>query len=120
MRIPIEQILPDPDLVPAERRSARQVEFRDPNRSVRAQNGPVVRPDGKGRYLLLAGTRQLKAAREAGEKDIDCAVRPDVSDQDREELRLTELYQNATVPPMELGRAFMKYQIGRASCRERV
>ncbi len=110
MRIPIEQILPDPDLLTADRKGSRGTDVRDPGRISRPQSGPVVKPDGKGRYLLLAGTRQLKAAKEAGEKEIECAVRPEVSAQDRDELRLAELYQNATVPPMELGRAFMKYR----------
>jgi ParB-like chromosome segregation protein Spo0J len=60
--------------------------------------------------VLLAGTRLLKAAKEAGQRELDCAIRQEVSEQDREELRLIEMYQNALVPPMELGRAFMKYR----------
>jgi len=70
---------------------------------------PVVVKDGE-RYRLFAGERRFRAAREAGEADIECQVREDLTEQERWELQLAELYHSSTVPPMELGRAFIKYR----------
>ena len=110
MRIPIEQILPDPDNHGRARKGGRQAESRDASRAPRAKRSPVVLHDGRGRYVLLAGASQLRAAKEAGESEIDCTVKEDLSDQEREELRLAEMYHGSLVPPMELGRAFMRYR----------
>ena len=110
MRIPIEQILPDPDNHGRARKGGRQAESRDASRAPRAKRNPVVLHDGRGRYVLLAGASQLRAAKEAGESEIDCTVKEDLSDQEREELRLAEMYHGSLVPPMELGRAFMRYR----------
>lgn len=112
MKIPIEQILPDPDLNPAGGVRGSHPEGRDAvrTRPGRDKSGPIVRPDGRGRFVLVAGGRDLRAAMEAGEPELECTVRNDLTDQEEQELHLSEMYQSSLVPPMELGRAFMRYR----------
>jgi ParB/RepB/Spo0J family partition protein len=110
MRIPIEQILPDPDIYDQDKKGSRPGELRPESRPSGARRPPVVVKDTRGRYMLVAGARQWRAARDAGEREIDCTVKDGLSDQEREEMRLAEMYHNALVPPMELGKAFMRYR----------
>ncbi len=110
MKIAIEHILPDPDLLDKERRSGKLSEARDGSRAVRTKRAPVVLRDGPQKFVLFAGVRQLRAARDAGESELDCTVKDELTPQEREELRLAEMYNSGFVPPMELGKAFMKYR----------
>lgn len=108
MKIPIEQILPDPDLLPVQGRAGHTA-GRELSR-FGPKKGPVVRPDGRGRFMLVSGGRQYKSAMDAGAPDLDCTVRSDITDQEEEEFRLAEMYASGAVPPMDLGRAFMGYR----------
>ncbi len=105
MKIPIDQIFPDPDLP---RPTGLHVR-RESARSVRSKRDPVVLSTDNG-YLLLAGERKLTAAREAGEITVECTVKETVSPQERWELSLSEQYHSSMVPAMTLGRAFMEYR----------
>lgn len=112
MKIPIEQIRPDPDLVSSGYPPGRHLGGRDAlrTRPGRDKSGPIVRPDGRGRFVLIAGGRVLRAAVEAGEPELECTVRNDLTHQEEQELHLAEMYHTSLVPPMELGRAFMQYR----------
>ncbi len=67
----------------------------------------VVRPAGKG-YQLVAGERRLRAAREAGWKDI--AVRViDLNDQQVFEAAMVENLQRADLNPIEKAQGFQQY-----------
>ncbi|MDA1279957.1 MAG: ParB N-terminal domain-containing protein [Chloroflexi bacterium] len=105
MKIPIDQIFPDPDLPRPNKMNGR----RETTRSVRSKRDPVVLSTDGG-YVLLAGERKLTAAREAGEISIECTVKEEVTPQERWELSLAEQYHSALVPAMSLGRAFMEYR----------
>jgi|ETNmetMinimDraft_35_1059890.scaffolds.fasta_scaffold27703_2 ParB-like chromosome segregation protein Spo0J len=105
LKIPIDQIFPDPDLPRTKRPDGR----RENTRSVRSKRDPVVLSTDNG-YLLLAGERKLTAAKKAGEVVVECTVKEEVTTQERWELSLSEQYHSSLVPAMELGRAFMEYR----------
>lgn len=104
LKIPIAKIIPDPDLLELGTDSVR-----DLPRGSRTARDPVVLSE-KGRYVLLAGTRKLRTAVEAGEKEVECTVKESVTDQEKWELQLAEQYHSSLVPPMQLGRAFIRYR----------
>ena len=105
MKIPIDQIFPNPDTPRPTGVSTR----RQSTRSVRSKRDPVVLSTPNG-YMLLAGERKLSAARDAGEIAIECTIKEEVTPQERWELSLAEQYHSSTVPAMKLGRAFMEYR----------
>ena len=105
MKIPVDQIFPDPDLPRPSTKKTR----RESTRSMRSKRNPVVLSTDNG-YLLLSGERKLSAARDAGEALVECTVKDVVIDQERWEFSLSEQYHSALVPPMQLGRAFMEYR----------
>tara|TARA_B100000676_G_C18091631_1_gene860470 strand:- start:525 stop:1589 length:1065 start_codon:yes stop_codon:yes gene_type:complete len=105
LKIPIDQIFPDPGLP----RQAKKNGRRESARSMRSKRDPVVLPTNNG-YLLLAGERKLAAARDAGEVSVECTVKEEVTAQERWEFSLAEQYHSSLVPPMQLGRAFMEYR----------
>jgi ParB-like chromosome segregation protein Spo0J len=105
LKIPIDQIFPDPDLPRPSRSNGR----RESTRSVRSKRDPVVLSTDDG-YMLLAGERKLAAARDAGDVMVECTVKEEVTEQERWELSLAEQYHSALVTPMDLGRAFMEYR----------
>jgi len=105
LKIPIDQIFPDPDLPRSKKPNGR----RENTRSVRSKRDPVVLSTANG-YLLLAGGRKLTAAKEAGEILVECTVKEEVTEQERWELSLAEQYHSSLVPAMELGKAFMEYR----------
>ena len=106
MKIPIDQIFPDPDLP---RSKSQKNGRRESTRSVRSKRDPVVLFKDNG-YLLLSGQRKLSAAKEAGEVTVECTVKEEVTAQERWEFSLAEQYHSSLVPAMELGKAFMEYR----------
>ncbi len=111
MQIPIEQIIPDPE------QKRRNLEGQSPGElrkglSAVGLNQPVlVRPvNGGGTYMIVVGERRWRTAQSAGQTGIECTVRSDVSEQDIRELQLSESYHHESVPPMEMGRAFLNYR----------
>jgi len=105
LKIPIDQIFPDPDMPSSKKPNGR----RENTRSVRSKRDPVVLSTVNG-YVLLAGGRKLNAAKEAGEVLVECTVKAEVSPQERWEFSLAEQYHSSLVPAMDLGRAFMEYR----------
>lgn len=111
MQIPVEQIIPDPE------QKQRNLEGQSPGElrkglSAVGLNQPVlVRPvNGGGTYMIVVGERRWRTAQSAGQSGIECTVRSDVSEQDIRELQLSESYHHESVPPMEMGRAFLNYR----------
>ena len=111
MQIPVEQIIPDPE------QKQRNLEGQSPGElrkglSAVGLNQPVlVRPvNGNGTYMIVVGERRWRTAQSAGQSGIECTVRSDVSEQDIRELQLSESYHHESVPPMEMGRAFLNYR----------
>jgi ParB family chromosome partitioning protein len=67
----------------------------------------VVRPAGKG-YQLVAGERRLRAAREAGWKEIPVRI-IDLNDQEVFEAAMVENLQRADLNPIEKAQGFHQY-----------
>lgn len=111
MQISIEQIIPDPE------QKQRNLEGQSPGElrkglSAVGLNQPVlVRPvNGGDTYMIVVGERRWRTAQSAGQSGIECTVRSDVSEQDIRELQLSESYHHESVPPMEMGQAFLVYR----------
>ena len=79
-------------------------------RSARGTRPPIVRPAGDSTYLLVVGARHWRDSVAAGETEMECNVRDDLTEQDVRELQLAERYHTASMPPMGLGKAFMVYR----------
>ncbi len=105
MKVDIGHIVLDPSLP----KTAKPGPGAD-RRRLRAPKTLVVEPNGKGSYVLLAGRRGLKTAVESGKRAVEVTLREDISPQERRELRLSELYHNALVPPRALAREFISYR----------
>ena len=111
MQIPVEQIIPDPE------QKQRNLEGQSPGElrkglSAVGLNQPVLvrQVNGSGTYMIVVGERRWRTAQSAGQSGIECTVRSDVSEQDIRELQLSESYHHESVPPMEMGRAFLNYR----------
>jgi len=76
--------------------------------SIRAQGviqPIVVRPDGKGRYVLILGERRLRASKMAGKTTIPAIVKR-VSEQQAAEMTLVENLQREDLHCLEQAAAF--------------
>jgi len=108
----------------------------------------VVTEIGEDKYQLIAGERRLRAAKLAGLSTVSVIIKNGITDQDKAELALIENIQRQNLNPIERAKGFaelqhkfnitqeiiaqqldisrsavantLRYQIGRASCRERV
>lgn len=67
----------------------------------------VVRPDGAGRYQIVAGERRWRAAQAAGLHDIPAVVRS-LDDRQTQEIALIENIQRSDLNAMEEARAYRR------------
>jgi len=111
MLIPIESVLPDPE------RIARPVDDKPINdlRRGGATAGVqpvVVRPAaGKpGAFTIVIGEHFWRMARAAGQPEIDVTLQENLSEQEASELQLSEYYHHDNLPPMSMGRAFLRHR----------
>ncbi|HEY3705821.1 MAG TPA: ParB/RepB/Spo0J family partition protein [Terracidiphilus sp.] len=65
----------------------------------------LVRPQGNGRFQLIAGERRWRASMQVGKKTIPAILRQ-VSDEQAMEITIVENLQRADLNPMEQARAF--------------
>lgn len=112
MQIAVDQIVPDPDQPRKHFESKPLDELRRSISSLGMINPLVVRPhpDERGKYMIVVGERRWRAAVASGDTTVDCTVRNDLSEQEARELQLSENYHRENVPPMEMGRAFLRYR----------
>ena len=103
MRIAIENILPDPD------RPVYDKAHRAWARRRRQRRMPVVLAE-QGKFYLLCGHNTIDAAQRAGEDIVECVVRQGVSDEEREEFRLTDEYFSSLLPPIKMAESFIRYR----------
>jgi len=67
----------------------------------------VTIADG-GIYVLIAGERRLRAAREAGLEEVPVVIVPEASERDQLELALIENIQRVDLNPLEKARAYQQ------------
>ena len=103
MRIAIENILPDPS------RPVYDKAHRAWARRRRQRRMPVVLAE-QGKFYLLCGHNTIDAAQRAGEDLVECVVRQGVSDEEREEFRLTDEYFSSLLPPIKMAESFIRYR----------
>ena len=103
MRIPIENILPDPD------RPIYDKTHRAWARRRRQRRMPVVLAE-KGKFYLLCGRNTIDAAQRAGEDLVECVVKQGVSPEEREEFRLADEYFSSLLPPIKMAESFIHYR----------
>lgn len=103
MRIAIENILPDP------KRPVYDRIHRAWARRRRQRRMPVVLAE-QGKFYLLCGHNAIEAAQRAGEEIVECVVRQGVSDEEREEFRLTDEYFSSLLPPIKMAESFINYR----------
>ncbi len=103
MRIAIDKILPDPNRPTYDRAHRAWARRR------RQRRMPVVLAEG-GRFYLLCGHNTLEAAKRSGEERVECIVRQGVSDEERDELRLTDEYFSSLLPPIRMAESFIDFR----------
>ncbi|MFL2665538.1 MAG: ParB/RepB/Spo0J family partition protein [Dehalococcoidia bacterium] len=102
MRIPIDEIFPNPDIGTKEKKDYSKAHNK-------FKKNPVVLATDKG-YVLLAGTSKITYAKKMGENDIECTVKENINEQEKFELLLSENYHSSLMSPMDLGESFIKYR----------
>jgi ParB family chromosome partitioning protein len=81
--------------------------------SIRAQGVVqpiVVTPKGGGRYIIVAGERRWRAARQAGLEEVPVVVREVDGDRQLLEMALVENLQRSDLNPIEEGEAYKALQ----------
>ena len=103
MQIAIDKIKPLPS------RPNYKVKRRAWARRGRPGRMPVVLAE-EGTFYLLSGLCNVKDAERAGVKRMECQVRKNVSDEEREELQLSDEYYSSLLPPMKMAEAFIAFR----------
>ena len=63
-----------------------------------------------GSFYLLSGFCSVRDAERAGVKRMECQVRKDVTDEERDELQLSDEYYSSLLPPMKMAEAFIAFR----------
>ncbi len=108
-RLPVNDIVPDPNQ-PRKKFMAETLTDLSHSLAETGQVSPIViRPGPPGKYLIVAGERRWRAAKEAGISHIECIVHQDIDNQKAVEIQLAENYQREDLTPLEQARAFKAY-----------
>lgn len=70
---------------------------------------PVILAED-GSFYLLSGHFNVKDAERAGVKRLECLVRKNVSDEECDELQLSDEYYSSLLPPMKMAKAFINFR----------
>ncbi|MBI2642506.1 MAG: ParB N-terminal domain-containing protein [Candidatus Wildermuthbacteria bacterium] len=72
----------------------------------------VVKPaqEQPGKFELIIGERRLELARAAGQTAIDVTLQENLDEQEASELQLSEYYHHEDLPPMSMGKAFLRHR----------
>ncbi|OHA64381.1 MAG: hypothetical protein A2842_00645 [Candidatus Wildermuthbacteria bacterium RIFCSPHIGHO2_01_FULL_48_25] len=110
MLVSIDTILPDLNHVsrPIDGRLVEQLR----KTGVPAGVQPVVvRPgEQQGTFTIIIGERRWRMAQAAGQTEIDVTVQENLDEQEASELQLSEYYHHENLPPMSMGRAFLRHR----------
>ena len=70
---------------------------------------PVILAE-EGSFYLLSGYCNLRDAMQSGIKRVECQVRKNVSDEERDELQLSDEYYSSLLPPMKMAAEFLAFR----------
>ena len=108
MKIPIDQIIPDPN-------QPRKTFDKEAIKELASSFGnyglisPLkVRPSDN-QYMIIVGEMRYWAAKQRGDKEIEVGDLIEVTDRQAREMQLIENLQRNEVPALELGKAFRTY-----------
>jgi len=109
VKIPIEQIIPDPN----QPRKTFDVEAIKELASSFESYGVIsllkVRPRGDNQYMIIAGEMRYRAAKLRGDGEVECVVQ-EATDQQTREMQFIENLQRSDIPPLEMGEAFYNHR----------
>lgn len=108
MLIPIEKIVPDAN---QPRKTFDEEAIKGLANSFESYGiiSPLkVRPCGDSQYMIIVGEMRWRAAKEKGEKEVDCTVQEAI-DQQAREMQFIENLDRTDIPDEELGRSFISY-----------
>lgn len=108
MRIPIDQIIPDPNQPRRTFDGEAIKELASSFDSYGVISPLKVRPYGDNQYMIIAGELRYRAIKQRGDKQIDCVVQ-EATDQQAREMQFIENLQRQDIPALELGQAFKEY-----------
>ena len=99
-RIPIEQLVPNPDQPRKHFDETALKELSDSIKEHGVFQPLIANPIKEGKYTLIAGERRLRASQLAGLKDVPVIIRS-TEEQNRLELALLENVQRVDLSPLE-------------------
>ncbi|MDO8633573.1 MAG: ParB N-terminal domain-containing protein, partial [Candidatus Wildermuthbacteria bacterium] len=111
MIVPIDSIIPDPDHLgrPIDDKSLEDAQKN--GGPLGAQPVVVCPATGQaGAYMIVIGERRWRLARAAGQAEIDVTLQENLDEQEGSELQLSEYYHHENMPPMSMGKAFLRHR----------
>lgn len=108
MRIPVNQIVPDPN---QPRKTFNDEAIKELASSFDCYGviSPLkVRPSSDNLFMIIVGEMRWRAAKERGDKEIEALVQ-EATDQQAREMQFIENLHRNEIPAWELGDAFLKY-----------
>jgi ParB/RepB/Spo0J family partition protein len=106
--IPIDEIIPNPHQLRTEFDAGEMASLVESIKKYGILQPLMVTPGDDGIYVLIAGERRLRAARDAGLEEVPAAIIPDASDREQLELALIENIQRIDLNPLEKAQAYKK------------
>lgn len=106
-QVPVDQISPNPHQPRSSFPKEQIAELADSIRAHGVIQPLIVKRDGQGKYILIAGERRLHAARLAGLDEVPVVLR-EADDQALVEVALVENVQRADLGPLEAADAFQQ------------
>lgn len=111
MLISIGQIVADPAQQDRQLASKTGPDLRKGLSNVGTNQPVVVRQtNGGNSFMIVVGERRWRVASSEGQQEIECEIRDALSEQEVQELQLSESYHHESVPSMKMGKAFLDYR----------
>jgi ParB/RepB/Spo0J family partition protein len=109
MRLDVNDIIPDPNQ-PRKRFKTDTLEELGHSLVETGQVSPIViRPGPGNKYVIVAGERRWRAAKDAGISHVECIIRRDIDNQKALEIQLAENCHREDLTPLEQARALKAY-----------
>lgn len=108
MRIPIGQIIPDPNQPRKTFDDDAIKKLASSFESYGVISPLKVRPCGDNQYMIIVGEMRYRAAKEKGDGEIECIVQ-EATDQQTWEMQFIENLQRNDIDDGELGQSFVEY-----------
>jgi ParB family chromosome partitioning protein len=111
MLVPISSILPDPEH-PGRPIDDKALEELRKTGTPPGAHKVVVRPvaDRDGAYTIVIGERRWRAAQASHQTEIEVTLHENLDEQEASELQLSEFYHHENLPPMSMGKAFLRHR----------